>query len=90
MDRKYEIVITFILPNEQEIYVIWDIELFFNLKDKPTFEEFLLDGEKTGIGVNPISVSCDLFLNPKIEKMNTPMGEEMILMGKKITHIISF
>jgi hypothetical protein len=90
MDRKFEIVITFILPNEQEVYVIWDIELFFNMKDKSSFQEFLLDGDKTGIGVNPISVHCDLYLNPKIQTLETPMGEEMILMGKKIFHVISF
>jgi hypothetical protein len=90
MDRKYEIVITFILPNQQEIYVLWDVELFFNMVDKDTFKEFLLDGEKTGIGINPISVSCDLYLNPQIQTLETPMGEEMILMGKKIFHVISF
>lgn len=84
MERKYEIVLTFILPNGQEVYGLWDIDLFFTLRSSQKLSEFLLSGEKNGFGIDPINVECWIYLNPKIMTIDTPMGQEMICTGKKI------
>lgn len=87
MERKYEMVLTFILPNGQEVYGLWDIDLFFTLRSGQKLSEFLLSGEKNGFGIDPINVECWIYLNPKIMTVDTPMGQEMICSGKKI-HLV--
>lgn len=84
MERKYEIVLTFVLPNQQEVYTIWDIDLFFTLRQTKKLSEFLLSGQKNGFGIDPIEVQCWIYLNPKIINVDSPFGSEMVCMGKKI------
>lgn len=90
MERKYEMVLTFVLPNGQEVYAIWDIDLFFTLRQTQKLSEFLLSGEKNGFGIDPIEVQCWIYLNPKIMELDTPMGHEMVCMGKKLFLIESY
>lgn len=90
MERKYEVVLTFIMPNGQEVYAIWDIELYSVLRGKPNFREFIYDGEKNGFGIAPISVLSHIYLNPVIRELSTPMGQEVIVIGKKLLLLDSF
>lgn len=90
MERRYEIVLTFILPNQQEVYAIWDIDLFFTLRNTNNLGDFLMDGDKNGFGVSPIEVQCWIYLNPKLKEIESPMGSEMICIGKKIHLVESF
>jgi hypothetical protein len=90
MERKYDVVLTFIMPNGQEVYAIWDIELYSVLKNKPNFQEFIFDGDKNGFGISPISVLSHIYLNPIIKELSTPMGSEVIIVGKKILLLDSF
>ena len=90
MQRKYEIVLTFVMPNQQEVYAIWDIELYSNVRSKPDFQEFIMDGSKNGFGVDPIEVHASIYLNPVIHTVDTPLGQESLLVGKKILLLDSY
>jgi len=84
MEKKYEVVLTFIMPNQQEVFVIWDIELYGVAVRNGNLEEILMDGSKNGFGVSPITVYAGIFLNPKIMEVPTPLGDEVVLIGKHI------
>jgi hypothetical protein len=84
MEKKYEVVLTFIMPNQQEAFVIWDIELYGVATRNGNLEEILMDGSKNGFGVSPITVYAGIFLNPVIMEVPTPLGDEVVLIGKHI------
>jgi hypothetical protein len=84
MEKKYEVVLTFIMPNQQEAFVIWDIELYGVATRNGNLEEILMDPSKNGFGVSPITVYAGIFLNPKIMEVETPFGNEVVLIGKHI------
>ena len=90
MERRYEIVLTFVMPNQQEVYAIWDIELYCTVRKQPSFQEFILDGDKNGFGVDPIEVHASIYLNPVLHTLDTPMGKESLLVGKKIFLLDTF
>lgn len=90
MEKKYEVVLTFVMPNQQETFVIWDIELYAVAIRNENFDQFLLDGSKNGFGVDPIRVYAGIFLNPKIIEVPTPLGDEVILVGKHILDLEIF
>jgi hypothetical protein len=82
MEKKYEVVLTFVMPNQQELYVIWDISLYAALRRKDSFRDFIMDGKKNGFEVDPINVYAGIFLDPKLMEVETPLGQEMVLLGK--------
>jgi hypothetical protein len=84
MEKKYEVVLTFVMPNQQEVFAIWDIGLYGVLRRKESFQSFIMDGEKNGFGVNPINVFVGIFENPKIMEVDTPLGKEAVLVGKHV------
>lgn len=84
MERKYEIILTFVLDNEQELYANFDIELYSVLRKKTSFRDFLFDKHQNGFQITPISVEGSIYLNPEIKEVPTPYGQEMIVVGKKI------
>ena len=90
MEKKYEVVLTFIMPNQQELFVIWDIELYGVAIRGEKLKEFLMDGSKNGFGVDPITVYSGIFLNPQILEIDTPLGKEVILVGKHIIDLEIF
>ena len=90
MEKKYEVVLTFIMPNQQEAFVIWDIELYAIARQGEKLEEILMDGSKNGFGVSPITVYVGIFLNPKLMEVETPFGMENILVGKHILDLDIF
>jgi hypothetical protein len=49
MEKKYEVVLTFVMPNQQEVFAIWDIGLYGVLRRKERFQSFIMDGEKKWI-----------------------------------------
>lgn len=82
--RFYEVVLIFTLDNEQEVYAHFDIELYCTLRKRIGFQKFLFDKHQNGFGITPISVEAAIYLEPKIMHVPTPMGEEMVCVGKKI------
>ena len=90
MQRKYDVVLTFIFPNQQESYVIWDIEMYSQIRNTQKFIDFVLDGDKNGFGVNPIAVHASIYLNAQVQEITTPMGNELIIVGKKILLLDSY
>lgn len=90
MDRKYEVILTFTLHNQQEVYANMDIELYATLRKKEGFVKFLFDKYQNGFNLTPISVSADIYLDAKIMDMPTPMGQEMVVVGKKLISLDFF
>lgn len=90
MERKYEVILTFTLHNQQEVYSNLDIELYTTLRKRDGFVKFLFDKHQNGFGLTPISVSADIYLDAKIMDMPTPMGKEMIVVGKKLISLDFF
>lgn len=90
MDRKYEVILTFTLQNGQEVYSNMDIELYSTLRIKDGFIKFLFDKHQNGFHLTPISVSADIYLNPQIMDIPTPMGQEMVVVGKKLISLDFF
>lgn len=90
MERRYEIVLTFVMPNQQEVYALWDVELYCNVRTKSDFKEFIMNGNKNGFGVDPIEVHASIYLNPVLHMVDTPLGQESLLIGKKILLLDSF
>jgi hypothetical protein len=89
-NRNYQCVLTFVFPNQQESYVIWDIQLYGVARRKDDFQEFILNGEKNGFGIDPINVYVGIFIDPKIMEVDTPLGKEMVLIGKHCLDIDVF
>jgi hypothetical protein len=49
-----------------------------------------MDGDKNGFGVNPIAVHASIYLNAQVQEIPTPMGNELIIVGKKIILLDSY
>jgi hypothetical protein len=89
MKKDYAIILTFTFVDQSELYVRWEIDLYFNIRSKGILSEFFYDNTKTGFQETPISVEASLYSSPEIRSVVTPYGREQLLVGEKL-HVIDF
>lgn len=82
MTNKYEVVLTFQMPSQKEVFVIWDISLYSAMRNKENFVDFIMDGNKNGFGESPVNVYTSIYMNPEIMEVETPFGKDVLLLGK--------
>ena len=91
---KYQIVISFIFPNGDESYVIWEPLMYGDMIDKGVdFNTLFFDCDKTGFISPPLEVHIGLYLDPKIQEISQKWGDNEVirelLIGRKVLHLKS-